>query len=342
MPQHKTTLKPPALKPGDMVGIVSPSWGGAGAFPHRTALGIRHLHTLGYTVKIGRHALNQHGEVSDTPQNRVQDLHEMFADPQVRAIIAAIGGDHSVELLPLLDFNLIRSNPKILMGYSDITVLNMAIWQETGLVTFNGPALLTDFAEQPAMFPYTETYMHKALCERSPVGLIGPSPWWTEEFQDWGLKEDLEHPRERLSSEGWTWLTGGTAEGALIGGCLGSLEHLKGTRFWPDWEGALFFFETSEECTGPAEVDRRLAEFEEMGVLENLNGLLVGRPYQFSAAEKAQLRDIILARTGRYGYPVVTDMDFGHTAPQFTLPLGVRARIDAEEQRFEILEAAVL
>lgn len=202
-------IRPARLQPGDTVGIVSPSWGGAGMFPHRVELGVRHLQSLGFKVKIAPHALNQHGIVSDTPQHRVDDINGMFGDPEVKAIIAAIGGDHSCHLLPLLDFDLIRKNPKIFMGFSDITVLNVAIWQQTGLVTFNGPALLTDFAEYPRMFAYTEEYMLKALCEVQPIGPIVPSTWWTEEFLDWEHKADLERPRERLASAGWTWLREG-------------------------------------------------------------------------------------------------------------------------------------
>ena len=142
-------ILPPRLEPGDAVGIVSPSWGGAGMFPHRTERGVQHLQSLGFEVKMARNALNQRGFVSDTSHNRVQDIHSMFADSEVKAIVAAIGGNHSCHLLPLLDFDLIRKNPKVFMGFSDITVLNVAIWKETGLVTFNGPALLTDFAEYP-------------------------------------------------------------------------------------------------------------------------------------------------------------------------------------------------
>jgi muramoyltetrapeptide carboxypeptidase len=137
-------LKAPRLRPGDTVGVVSSSWGGAGTFPHRTERGVAHLEALGYQVKLGRHALNTHGFVSDTPEHRVSDLHELFLDPSVRLILAAIGGDHSCHLLPLLDFDLIRKNPKAVVGFSDITVLNVAIWQASGVVTFNGPALLTD------------------------------------------------------------------------------------------------------------------------------------------------------------------------------------------------------
>ena len=169
-------IKPPRLKPGDTIGIVSPSWGGAGRFPHRTERGVACLEAQDYKVKMGKHALNQHGAVSDTAENRVADLHAMFKDRKVKAIIAAIGGDHSCHLLPLLDFDLIQGNPKIFMGYSDITVLNVAIWQLTGLTTFNGPALLTDFAEYPTMFEYTESHMLKVLTETEPLGSIEPSP----------------------------------------------------------------------------------------------------------------------------------------------------------------------
>lgn len=259
----------------------------------------------------------------------------------MRAIVAAIGGDHSCHLLPYLDFVRIQRNPKIFMGYSDISVLNVAIWKETGLVTFNGPALLTDFAEFPRMFEYTEQYFLKTLCEPTATGVISPSTWWTEELLDWQEKEDLERPRSRSPSTGWTWLKPGKAQGTLIGGCLESLQHLRGTRFWPDWEGAIFFFETSEDKPSPASVDAILMDYENMGILDKLAGLIVGRPMEYSDEEKLQLRDVIFERTKRYSFPIITDMDFGHTAPQFTIPVGCQAQIDTEQQRFEIVETAV-
>jgi muramoyltetrapeptide carboxypeptidase LdcA involved in peptidoglycan recycling len=334
-------IKPPRLQPGDTVGLVSPSWGGAGMFPHRVERGVQHLASLGFQVRIGPHALNQLGFVSDTPQNRADDIHSLFADAEVKAIVAAIGGDHSCHLLPLLDYDLIRNNPKVFMGFSDITVLNVAIWKETGLVTFNGPALLTDFAEVPRMFTYTERYLRKALCEARPMGIVEPSTWWTEEFLDWAQKEDLKRPRARQRSAGWSWLRGGVAEGVLIGGCLESLEHLRGTRFWPEWQDAILFFETSEAPPPPERVDSLLMDYENMGVLPRLKGLLVGRPMRYSEQEKQQLREVVLERTRGYRFPIIADMDFGHTAPQFTIPIGCRARIDAENRRFEVVEAAV-
>ena len=332
---------PTHLKPNDTIGIVSPSWGGAGVFPHRVEQGIRQIETLGYQVKIGQHALNQAGFVSDTPENRAADINDFFADLQVRAIVAAIGGDHACHLLPLLDFDLIRRSPKIFMGFSDITVLNVAIYQQTGLVTFNGPALLTDFAEYPRMFDYTRHAFLRAIAQPAPIGLVEPAPAWTEEYLDWGQKLDLERARQTQPSPGWTGLKPGLAEGPLLGGCIESLQHLRGTPFWPDWTGAVFFWETSEDKPSPATVDGILMDYENMGVLAQISAMLVGRPMLYSPAEKQALDEIILARTRKYAFPILTGMDFGHTSPQMTLPLGVRARVDGEFRRFEIIEPAV-
>ena len=334
-------MKAPRLRSGDSVGIVSPSWGGAAMFPHRVARGVGQLESLGFRVKFGRHALNERGFVADSPQNRASDLHELFCDPEVRLILAATGGDHSCHLLPHLDFSRIQAHLKLLMGYSDITVLNVAIWKETGLVTFNGPALLTDFAEFPQMYEYTKAWFLKAACNAAPIGAIEPARGWTEEFLDWREKKDLERPRSQQPSEGWTWLKSGVAEGVLLGGCLESLQHLRGTRFWPRWDGAILFFETSEEKPSPAKVDAILMDYENMGVFAQLKGMLVGRPMGYSLQEKKQLHDVLLERTQGYAFPVVADMDFGHTAPQFTVPVGCRARIDTAQQRVEILDAAV-
>jgi muramoyltetrapeptide carboxypeptidase len=335
-------IKPHRLDPGDRVGIVSPSWGGAGRYPHRVQAGIQQLERLDYKVVLAKHALTQGGYVSDTAEHRAADIHEMFADPQVKAIIAAIGGDHSCHLLPLLDFELIKNNPKIFMGFSDITVLNLAIWSLTGLVTFNGPALLTDFAEYPNMLEYTLMYFRRTLCQTEPVGEVQAAKTWTEEFQDWGKKKDLERPRKTAPSPGWTWLKPGIGRGRLIGGCLESLEHLRGTRYWPDWEKAVFFFETSEEAPSPERVDSILMDYENMGVFDQITGLLVGRPMRYKESEKVSLRNVLLERTRKYTFPILADMDFGHTSPQFILPIGCQAEINTYENEFTIMEAAVI
>jgi muramoyltetrapeptide carboxypeptidase LdcA involved in peptidoglycan recycling len=338
-------IKAQRLQPGDTLGVVSPSWGGAGLFPHRISSGNKQLERMGYKLKLGVHALNVQGWVSDTPENRAADIHALFRDPEIKAVIAAIGGDHANQLLPLLDWDLIRRHPKVFMGYSDITVLNLSIWKIASLVTFNGPAFLTDFAEYPEMFTYTGEYFRKAVCRAEPIGVVEPSPDWTEELLDWEQKLDLTRPRQMNPSPGWTWLKPGHAEGVLIGGCLDSMDHLYGTGYWPDesqWREAILYLETSEEAPPPARVDSLLMDFENMGIFDLIRGMLVGRPMRYSDEQKALLNEVILERTKKYSFPIITGMDFGHTAPQFCLPNGCRALIDGQNSRFAITEPAVI
>jgi muramoyltetrapeptide carboxypeptidase LdcA involved in peptidoglycan recycling len=227
------------------------------------------------------------------------------------------------------------------MGYSDITVLNVAIWQQCGLVTFNGPALITDFAEYPDPFAYTVESFVRTVQVDEPVGRVDEAPEWTEEFLDWRKQLDLTRARKREPAPGWSWLQPGSGEGILVGGCIESLQHLRGTPYWPDLEGAILFLETSEEAPSPAKVDGILMDYENMGLLAGLNGLLFGRPMGYSDDDKEALRRVILERTAACDFPVIADMDFGHTAPQFVLPIGCRGRIDSEERSFSIIESAV-
>jgi len=331
----------PALKPGDTIGVVSPSWFGGDAFLPRAQRGIAQLQRLGFRAKVAEHAFNNAGHVSDTAENRVADLHAMFADPEVRMILATIGGDHSCHLLPLIDWQLIRDNPKIFMGFSDITVLNVAIWSRTGLVTFNGPGLLTDWAEFPEMPAFSRENVIRAIRTAEPAGDLASSGWWTEEFLDWSTGEDATRPRRQEPSTGWRWLRQGSAQGPLIGGCLESLQHLRGTPWWPDMTGALLFLETSEERPAPEDVDGILMDYENMGVFEQINGLIFARPYGYTEDDKARLHDIIVERTATFGFPVLADTDTGHTTPLQTLPIGCNAILDSAANRFAITEAVV-
>jgi muramoyltetrapeptide carboxypeptidase len=173
-------LKPPRLRNRDTVGVVNPSWGSGAEYPHRVERGEGYLESLAFRVRIALHAMNCVSYVSDTAENRVADLQAMFVDPEVKAIFVTIGGDPSCHLLPLLDVDLIRENPKTLMGYSDVTVLNVAMLAKTGLVTFNGSALMVEPAEDPKVFDYTDRYLLEAQCSGERVGQVESSVWWME------------------------------------------------------------------------------------------------------------------------------------------------------------------
>lgn len=334
-------ILPPALRPDDTIGIISPSWFGGETFIRRASRGIRMLESLGYHVSVADHAFENAGHVSASALTRANDLHAMFANPDVRMILCTIGGTHASEILPLLDFGLIASNPKILMGFSDITVLHNAIHSETNLVTFYGPGLLTDWAEYPTMPPFSLDAALKAITRTDAVGPLDTAGEWTDEFLDWEAGEDETRLRVHTPSTGWNWINEGTASGRLFGGCLESLQHLRGTRWWPDFDDAILFFETSEDCPSPIAFDEMFLDYANMGILDRVNGLLVSRPYGFDASQHDHFIDLLTRRVAPYDIPVVANMDFGHTSPQHTIPIGVGATINSSSRQVTIDEPAV-
>lgn len=335
-------LKPTRLRVGDTIGIVSPSWCGPALFPHRLERGVSCLRELGFKISMGRHVSGRVSpHLSASAADRAADLMAMFADSEIKGIICSIGGDHSCQLLSLLDFDAIRRNPKIFMGFSDVSVLNIALWKEAGLVSFYGPTVLTEFADFPTMPEYSRSGFIQATMNCDPVGKIIPSTEWTDEFLDWGTQSDLLRPRLALPSNGWTWLKAGKATGRLLGGCTSSLEHLRGTRFWPDWNGAILFLETSEEKPSPAKIDALLSDYANMGVLDQISGLIFGRPTRYTPAEKVELFSTVLASCKYYKFPILVDVDIGHTSPMTTIPIGCLGSLDSDRNDFSIIEAGV-
>jgi muramoyltetrapeptide carboxypeptidase len=329
-------IRPRRIVPGDTVAIVSPSAPAFGRHPHRAERGIAYLESLGLRVKTMPHAAGVDGWVSAPAEARAADLHEAFADPDVAVVLCSIGGNHSNQLLPHLDFDLIRSNPKIFQGISDITVLHWAFQKETGIVTFYGPALVPNLGEFPAVLPYTDWFLRAAWFGDEPIR-FDPAPEWTDEFLDWDAKADLTRPRELRPSEGWVTVREGVAEGPLLGGCLETIcWHLKGSRFWLDLDGAVMMLETSEETPSPAAVDAYLTDLEQLGVLDRIAGLVVARPYGYDDEERELLWRVVTERTS---CPVLANVDCGHTDPLLTLPLGVPVRLDAGARTLETLEA---
>jgi muramoyltetrapeptide carboxypeptidase len=225
------------------------------------------------------------------------------------------------------------------MGFSDNTILHTAFRVECGLATLYGPGLLTDWAEHPRMPNESlRTALH-LMTSTEPLGYIASPDWWTDEFLDWESGEDIARERNRRVNPGHTWIRGGTAEGLTIGGCLETLQHMRGTPWWPNFNGAILCLETSEECPDPLSFDAMLGDYASMGVLDSIAGLLVARPYGFNAEQHRQFLDLLTERVSSYEFPVVANMDFGHTTPMITMPLGVTCRIDSDRREVAVVEA---
>ena len=344
-------IKPRKLQPGDTVAAITLSWGGPGTYPHRYEAGKQQLQNeFGLNVVETPHALRDDTWLHNNPKARAEDLMNAFADPSIKAIISTIGGDDSIRILPYLDLEVIRLNPKIFMGYSDTTITHLACFK-AGLVSFFGPSVMAGLAENSGMFPFMVDSVRKSLFSAAPIGDIKPNTGgWTAEILDWANPENQFRKRKLMPSTGWKFIQGkGVRKGHLIGGCFEVLDFLRGTDFWPEstaWQNAILFLETSEEAPPPNVLKYALRTCAAMGILKKLSGILFGRPGGEVPPERFKEYDEVFYRVlteeeRLSELPVITHMDFGHTDPMFVLPYGVKAEIDCETRRFAILESAV-
>ena len=274
-----------------------------------------------------------------------------FSDPDIHGIISTIGGDDSIRILPYLDLDVIRKNPKVFMGYSDTTVSHAACFK-AGLVSFYGPAFMAGFAENTGMFPYMVDSVRRSLFSDASIGQLNPNrSGWTVERLDWSDPENQEIRRRLQPCSGWNFhQEDGVIEGVLFGGCVEVLDWLRGTAFLPsleELEGTVLFLETSEEAPPPSMLSRFVRSLAAMGILERLGGILLGRPGGELDPERfgdyeAALVDTVRGEYGLSATAIVTNMDFGHTDPMLVIPLGLRARIDSANKSLSINEPAVI
>ncbi|WP_225447205.1 LD-carboxypeptidase [Streptacidiphilus sp. PB12-B1b] len=328
-------LLPPRLRRGDLVAVATPSAGVA--TPRRLARGVEALRGLGYEVRVGPLAAD--GVRDATPAQRAEELNGFFRDSEVRCVVASLGGLTSNAVLDSLDYQALRADPKIIVGYSDITTVLLAVRRRTGLVTFHGPTLLPELAEFPEVLPYTRDAFLDAVARPRPLGPLRPAGERTEELLSWDQADD--RPRRTVPGDGWQWLHTGTgpATGPLVGGNLETIGLLAGTPYFPDFSGTVVFLETT--ATDLRGVERALTQLRMTGALDRPAAVLLGRSFRAPDGFEAALRQKVGEATRRCGVPVVAGLDIGHSDPMLTLPLGVRARVDARTQTVEVLDAAV-
>ncbi len=348
----KSLIKPRRLHPGDKVAAVTLSWGGPAVFPERYQAGKRQLkESFGVQVMEMPHTLSEAGWLKAHPQARAEDLMQAFSNPEIKAIINTIGGEDSIRLLPCLDLDVMRNNPKIFMGYSDTTVMHF-VCRKAGIGSFYGPSIMAGFAENGGLFPYMADSVRKTLFSTDPVGVLEPNTQgWTDERLDWGVPANQARKRALQHCTGWNFLQGsGLHRGQLIGGCIEVLDWLRGTCVWPEdseWDDAVLFLETSEDGPSPLDVARLLRALAAQGVLKRISGLLFGRPggevgaEHFAEYDQAIL-EICVSEEGLSKLPIVTNMDFGHTNPMLVLPIGAEVQIDCARREVAITENAVV
>jgi muramoyltetrapeptide carboxypeptidase LdcA involved in peptidoglycan recycling len=305
---------PRKLTRGDVVRVVAPARSRAMVTEHdHTGLIEARFAELGLTLTYGRHVDERDALDSSSVASRVADLHDAFADPSVAAILTVIGGYNSNELLPYLDWELIRANPKILCGYSDISALQNAILARTGLVTYSGPHWST-FGMRDH-FEQTLRWFTDVMFGSAPLALA-PADAWSDDL--WFLDQDK---RELIPNEGWWRLRPGAAEGRLVGGNLSTLSLLQGTAYMPSLDGAILLLEDDFE-SHPAIFARNLTSLLQQPDAAGVRGLVVGRFQKATRMTRPLLEQIIATQPPLEGVPVLANLDVGHTYPLATVPIG--------------------
>ena len=304
-----SSIKPPALHPGDTIGIAAP----ASTFHRETLLhGIEHIREAGYKILFRPDIFSQNGYLAGTDRRRTNELEIMFMDRRVKAIFCARGGYGSQRLLPLLDENALRNNPKIFMGYSDITALHSFLQKVCGMVTFHGP-LVTEMADRK---PKDLRSIFDALANREPWGTLST-----------GLLDVLRP---------------GRTEGLVTGGSLTVFTQMLGTRYEPDTEGMILFFEDRGEK--PYAIDRLFSHVKLAGKFDRAAGLILGQftpPVDWSKGEQAysdEIKRIVLDLLEDFRFPIVRNFPAGHFDGSICFPFGVRATLDGEHGAVSVNE----
>ena len=319
--RNKPTLKPPRLKAGDTVGLVCPA---APAYSKQTVqVIVESMQALGFKVKFGKRMWERYGYLAGKDADRAADLNDMFADSSVQAIVCVHGGWGCARLLPLLDYDTIKKNPKVLLGYSDVTALLLGIYSQTGLVTFHGPVGAVSWNE------FTVGYLKKVLIEGEAVRYENPKV----------VGDNLTQVADRIDT-----IVAGKAKGRLLGGNLTVLSHLLGSPYVPDWKGSLFFCEDVDEA--PYRVDRMLTQLKLSGIFDEMSGFIFGKCTECEPGNGSYgsltLEDLWSDHLQPAQKPAFSGSMIGHIRQKFTIPVGIEAEIDATTGVIQFLEKAVV
>jgi muramoyltetrapeptide carboxypeptidase LdcA involved in peptidoglycan recycling len=340
--------QPPLLKLGDKVAIISPSSGMPFLFPWVYEQGLNRAREIFKIEIVEFPTAKQSPEyLSKNPKARADDINAAFADPSIKGIIATIGGNDQIRILPYLDREVILANPKIFMGYSDNTNFHLYLWN-LGIISYYGGAIMTQFAMGGGMHDYTIDSIRRATFN-PPIGQVTAAQEYSDADLDWADKQNLDRKRPMYESHGWQWHNkrNQLIEGRLWGGCLEVLDlHLSVQRYLPTADhlnDTILFIETSEEMPSEGFVYRFIAALAELGLLNRFKAILMAYPKaQFCDKQPPEGREAYISNQQNavknalkdYGsnIPVVFNMNFGHTDPQIIIPCGGNVSIDCKNE----------
>lgn len=310
------TLLPMPLKRGDTIGVVSPS--AAIASRQASQFAIESMEALGFKVKTGQHFRSRHGHLAGRDEDRAADFNAMFADPQVKAVICLRGGSGAARILPLIDYDLVRRNPKVVLGYSDITALHNALHAKTGLVTFHGPNGSSRWHD------FNVQQFEQLFFEQQAITYVNEQ----------SINDDVIVRQNRTQT-----IRGGRAIGELVGGNLTVLTALSGTPYLPDFRGKILFLEDINEQ--PYKIDRMMSTLRLNGTLDQISGFIFGdcaRCEPGSGWGSLTLDQIFDDYILPLNIPAFRGAMIGHIPRQFIVPVGAKAEMSADDGTFRLLE----
>lgn len=341
---------PPPMEPGDRIAVVAPAAGAAAEVPAIYEQGLDRLRDTFDLEPVEFPTVERDSEyLAATPEERARDVLDAFADPSIGGVVATIGGNDQLRVLPHLDDKVLRENPTRFYGYSDNTNLAAYLYR-LGIVSYQGPAVMTHLAYGGGVHDYTERYCRRAFFGES-IGPVEPSERFTDDNVAWERDDALTYEREFEENPGWQWYNGDAepATGRVWGGCLESLAGLlMADVAVPDPDllaGGVLFFETSELLREAAYVHEVLQSMGERGLLERFDAVVVGRAKARTYAEdpgaaerrahRQRQRETVRDMVDRYapGVPVLFDFDFGHTDPIVPVPIGAEVTVDPLAER---------
>lgn len=311
------TIYPSKMRQGDKIRVIAPSRSMGVISDENKAFATEVLERLGLKVTFGKHVDECDMMHSSSVESRVSDLHEAFSDSSVKAIITVLGGYNSNQMLDAIDYDLIRQNPKILCGFSDITALGNAIYHKTGLVTYSG-LHFSSFAMQKG-FDYSLEAFKRIFFSTDELDIL-PSEEWSDDA--WYMDQAN---RTFHKTDGYKVIHSGSAQGKIIGGNLGTLQLLRGTPYMPSLDGAILFLEeVSASSADVYEFDRNLQSLTQVPDFKKVKALVLGRFESSFGMTEEKLR-LILSKPALRDLPIIANVDFGHTTPMFTFPIGGEA-----------------
>jgi len=322
------TIKPPQIKKGDSIGIFALSIP-ASLDQAKIERAYNFLRALGFNIIEAKNLYDKKGHAAGNVADRVKAFHELYKNKKVKMLLSFWGGMNTHQVLESLDYDYIKKHPKIIMGYNDTTSLLVAIHKMTGLICFNGPAVIT-FVKPELPLVTSEVFLDIFLTNKKEI-LLSDS----EKFSDnkWYINNQMK----------WTTNPGrkvhrsGKASGQIIGGNMGTMLLLAGTKYWPSFKNKILVIE-EDESESTQSIDRFFTQLRQMGVFKEITGLVIGRFARCVGFKDTDSLDMILNEALRgYKFPVITEVDFGHTDPLWTIPLGAKMCLDTKKKVIKIL-----